>query len=196
LFPVLIAGTVAFSGCKTIYSEVYSYKKTSFDWKKEKELLTQNERAKERVEAERNRKKTESAESTEPGSSTLSLDSGLSPAPAGGSSGLFAGGLDDPKPAAAAPSAIPGAGSGGAIPGMGGSVPGMGGSVPGMGGSVPGMGGSVPGMGGSVPGMGGSVPGMGGSVPGMGGAAPNMGGAAPTMGAPDAMKPGAGTNPN
>jgi hypothetical protein len=167
------------SGCSTVYSDVYSNKKSSFDWKKEKALIAANEQMRERAQAERNRKKTDGAEggATDPngGAAPLQLDSGLSPSPLGGS-GLFGGGVDDlSKPAA--PSAIPGTSSG--LPSMGGgAVPGMsGGAVPGMGGTVPGMGGAVPGMGGAVPGMGGGmVPGMGGSmVPGMSG---------------DAMKPG------
>lgn len=139
---------VALSGCSTIYSEVYSYRKTSFDWKKEKALMAASEQMAEKAQAARNRKKGDAAEGAAgelgTGSAPLQLDSGLTPAPAGGG-GLFGGGLDDMKPAA--PSAIPG--TGGGVPGMGGSVPGMGGSVPGMGSGVPGMGGGVPGMGGT-----------------------------------------------
>jgi hypothetical protein len=75
-----------------------------------------------------------------------------------------------------------GGGMGGGIPGMGGGMPGMSRGMPGMGGGMSGMGGGMPGMGGGMPGMGGGMPGMGGGMPGMGGGMPGMGGGMSGMG--------------
>lgn len=122
----LLPAAFSMSACKTIYSDMYSYKKNYFDARESREFETrQIEEAKKQADAARvaaERDSKSQAEKISASSDALKLDSGLGGL--GGMTGMGAG----------SPSSIPGLGaSPGGAPSMGSSIPGLD-SAPSMGG--------------------------------------------------------------
>ena len=125
LTPVLLG----MGACKTVYSDVYSYRKNSFK-PYERDALAQAELDRDKLEAQRQRKAANASEKADAdgmqGGASLQMDSGLGGGSLGGIEGLGGGGgtipgLDGMGAApAAAPAGIPGmdAGMGGGMDSM------------------------------------------------------------------------------
>ena len=126
LTPVLLG----LGACKTVYSDVYSYRKNSFK-PYERDALAQAELDRDKLEAQRQRKAANASEKADAdgmqGGASLQMDSGLGGGSLGGIEGLGGGGGTIPgldgmgATPAAAPAGIPGmdAGMGGGMQGGG-----------------------------------------------------------------------------
>lgn len=146
LAVALIPMAVSFSSCRTIYSDMYSYRKNYFDPYESRDAeKRQLEDAKRQAESARMaalRDAQSQADKLDASAGgALQLDSGLGSSPS--SSGL--GGSSTIPGLGSSPSS--GAPSMGAIPGLD-PAPAMGGGAPSMGGAAPAMGGD-PAMGGA-----------------------------------------------
>jgi hypothetical protein len=138
--PLLAALTPVLLGlgaCKTVYSDVYSYRKNSFK-PYERDALAKAELEREKMDAQRQRKASSAADESDAagmsGGASLQMDSGLGGgASLGGIEGLGGGGGTIPglDGMSAAPAPAPAAGG---IPGM---DAGMGGAA--MGGAMDSM---------------------------------------------------------
>ena len=130
--PLLAALTPVLLGlgaCKTVYSDVYSYRKNSFK-PYERDALAKAELEREKMDAQRQRKASSAADESDAagmqGGASLQMDSGLGGgASLGGIEGLGGGGGTIPgldgMSASPAPAGVPGmdAGMGGAAMGGG-----------------------------------------------------------------------------
>jgi hypothetical protein len=129
LLAALIPVLLGLGACKTVYSDVYSYRKNSFK-PYERDALAKAELEREKMDAQRQRKASSAADGSDAsgmqGGASLQMDSGLGGgASLGGIEGLGGGGGTIPgldgMSASPAPAGIPGmdAGMGGAPMGGG-----------------------------------------------------------------------------
>ena len=132
LLAALTPALLGLGACKTVYSDVYSYRKNSFK-PYERDALAKAELEREKMDAQRQRKATNASEQSDAGGlqggASLQMDSGLGGASLGGIEGLGGGGGTIPgldgMGAAPAPAGIPGMDAGMGA-GMGGGAMGGG----------------------------------------------------------------------